>query len=437
MKIRKIIICILAIIICISSSCISYAFSIEKGHIYNKGQCEFLLKNTETGMRFIVDKAFYKNNGKEYPAYCLNVELGGVGKFGDYDVTVDEAVKNTLVWRVITNGYPYQSFETMGVKNEEEAFTATKQAVYCVLYGYDKDDFARYEAIGEAGERTLEAMKKMVKKARSSNQSIPSNKITITQSPQWEIDKTNNNYVSKTFKVSAECNMGEYKISLSDDKEKQIRITDLNGKDITKTTQKEFKIMIPINLLEKDDSFEVNVEGNVETKAILYGKSNKDDRQDYALTGASFELGNGSTKVKYYKNTSKLRIIKKDNENENALKGVQFRIVNEKNEEVYSNLLTNEKGEIIIEGIQPGKYFLEEVNPIEGYKKLKNRIEFDITVNEEVQITVRNQKEDTPNEKINLSQEKSYAEENETQQKRISLKEIYPEKITKLPVTGM
>ena len=93
----------------------------------------------------------------------------------------------------------------------------------------------------------------------------------------------------------------------------------------------------------------------------------------------------------------------------------KIKILNDKGEIKYSNLETNDKGEIDIEGILPGKYYIEEVSTIDGYKLLENKIEFEIALNEELSITITNNKEE-----ITPKKEKSYSE-----------------RITKLPVTGM
>ena len=82
---------------------------------------------------------------------------------------------------------------------------------------------------------------------------------------------------------------------------------------------------------------------------------------------------------------------------------------------------TNEKGEIIIDGILPGKYFIEEVSTKQGYIKLNNKVEFDIDLNEEVEVTITNEKGEKPKkEKKESKKEKTYTEKN-----------------YKLPVTGM
>ena len=91
---------------------------------------------------------------------------------------MQDAIKDVGLWRIIINGYPYKSLEELGVANKEEAFTATKQAVYCYIHGNQLQD---YEAIGEAGERTLNAMHKIVNAAQNSNETKISSTIQINK----------------------------------------------------------------------------------------------------------------------------------------------------------------------------------------------------------------------------------------------------------------
>ena len=66
------------------------------------------------------------------------------------------------MWRYLINGYPYKTIEQLGCATKEEAFTATKQAIYCYIHGNDIND---YEPIGEAGVRTINAMKQIIANA--------------------------------------------------------------------------------------------------------------------------------------------------------------------------------------------------------------------------------------------------------------------------------
>lgn len=401
MKIRNKLIIISIILIIISTSVVHATFNIQTADLYSKGRCKTLLKTSNNGLDIIVTKVFYKANGKENPAYCINKELSGVGEYGNYSVTINDVIKNPLVWRAITNGYPYKSIQALGLADEDEAYTATKQAIYCILYDYD---FSRFTPVGEAGERTLNAMKQIVEKARNSQTTKPNNNIQIKELTDWKVSEK---YIVKDFEIYTECNYKDLKIELSDTKENQIEISEIK--------QNKFSIKMPIKLLEKDDEIELKATAQLETNPVLYGNSNNSSLQNYAIAGEVYEGGYGNKKVQYYKNVTHLKIMKKDNTDGKILKGVKFNIINDKGEIQYSNLETNDNGEINIEGILPGKYYLEEVSTIDGYKLLENKIEFEINLNEELSITVTNNKEE-----ITPKKEKSYSE-----------------RITRLPVTGM
>ena len=61
----------------------------------------------------------------------------GVGEYDSYTVDIDSVLDDVKVWRTVINGYPYKSPSELGVANKYEAFQATKQAVYCILYNED------------------------------------------------------------------------------------------------------------------------------------------------------------------------------------------------------------------------------------------------------------------------------------------------------------
>ena len=426
MKVKKIIAILILIVTCLCSNYVFASFNINKADLYSKGKCKALLKMKSNGGEIIVTKVVYKNNGKENPAYCINVELDGVGEHGNYSVSIDGAVNNPLVWRAITNGYPYKSLESLGVKDEDEAYTATKQAVYCVLYNYD---VSRYEPIGEAGQRTLNALKQIVKVAREGKNVKPSNSIKIESDGKWEIDNNRKEYISQKFKITTECNAREFEIAVSDLNSKnektndnnKILLCDMDGNEITKTTKKEFKVLVPIYKLEKDGKISINVKAQLETKPVLFGNSNNVNLQNYAITGEMYEGGEGNLQVSYGRNTNKLTLVKVGQVDGKKLKGVEFNILDENGNIKYSNLVTNENGEVSLSGIFPGKYYLEETKTIDGYTKLENKVEFEIKLNEELKITVEN----TPKKEV---------QNQETIQNQ---KKISERKIERLPVTGM
>ena len=72
------------------------------------------------------------------------------------------------VWRTIINAYPYKTPAELGVENEYDAFVATKQAVYCILYNWDAT--SRYRGGDERGTKIANAIKNLVDIGRNGTQ---------------------------------------------------------------------------------------------------------------------------------------------------------------------------------------------------------------------------------------------------------------------------
>ena len=93
-------------------------------------------KGTTVKVSYIV----YENDGIQYPAYCMDKTKPGA-ETGEYVVNIYNAINDVKLWRYVINGYPYKSIEELGVANSKEAFTATKQAIYCYIHGNNRWDY--------------------------------------------------------------------------------------------------------------------------------------------------------------------------------------------------------------------------------------------------------------------------------------------------------
>ena len=396
-KLLKLIAILLLIVISLCSlSNNSYAetFSISKAELYSKGVCKSLLKNHNTGGTIQVTKVYYKSDGKEYPAYCLNVELDGVGEAGSYTVKVNKLVDNDDVRRVIINGYPYKSLDSLGVDSVDEAFTATKMAVYCVLYDYDKDGYKKFDAIGDAGERTLKAIKKIVTAARNSSDKKQKANIYIEEiTSNWNEDTIDKNYISKEYIAKSNVDIKQFSLKIKNNKIDGIRLTDLENKNVsTFKNNNKFKVLIPIKELVEKGSFDLDIEAQVETKPILYGEAPQSSLQNYALSALSYEIGINNLNIDYPVNDTTITFEKlSDNSNE-PLKNAKFNVYDENKKLVYENLVTDQNGLITIKGIIPGKYYLREIESPKGYEKYDEDIEFYIDYQDEKMISITNKK---------------------------------------------
>ena len=102
------------------------------------------------------------------------------------------------------------------------------------------------------------------------------------------------------------------------------------------------------------------------------------------------------------KGLGKLKIIKKDKENNTYLKNVKFNIYEFNTNKLLYEGITNEDGNIILE-LPYGKYYLIEVESLEGYKNNSNKTIFEITDETELEITIYNEKEErNPDTKDNI-----------------------------------
>lgn len=339
-----------------------------------------------------------------------------------YSVSVQDSIKDVGLWKVIINGYPYKSTEELGVANKEEAFTATKQAVYCYIHGNNPND---YEGIGEAGVRTLNAIHRIIKNAQNSNETKISSTIKIEkETDEWKQDEVEKEYVSKIFYITAGANCKDYKISITKENTKDldgIKIVDMQNKERIEFKQNEkFKVLIPIKNMNKSGSFKLTVQAQVQTKPILYGVAPDSTHQDYALTAATYEDGIGEKSDEYPENETKIFVIKQDAETIERIDNTEFELLDENKKVVYSDLKTDKEGKIIINHLIPGKYYLKETNAKEGYEKYEELIEINIGLHEQCTVTVNNNKQEIPEIEINKSE---------------TTKEVTQRKV--LPVTGM
>lgn len=421
-------------IILVLQFCVFYnsvvATQLDSANIYMVGDCGSLLRYK--GVEVKVSYVQYTYEGVNYPAYCLDKTKPGAEN-GAYTVSVNSMIQDVGLWRRIINGYPYKSLEELGVANKEEAFTATKQAIYCYIHGNNPAD---YEPIGEAGQRTLNALKMIVNNANNSTENMISNKITIEKlDTSFKQDSKEPEYISKSYKISSLGEIENYKITIEKNNNELIegmKITDSNNQIKNEFNPNEnFKILIPIKYLNQKGDFKIHIQTRIKTKPVLYGMAETAGYQDYALTAATYEDSIEDITDEYSENETKIKIIKYDQETKETLSNVEFQLLNSNKEIIFANLLTDENGEILIEHLLPGTYYLKETKVLDGYIENNELIKVDVGYNETVTVKVNNLQEDEPEEEIPPEKEISNSVIEKDVEKEAK------EEIKKLPVTGM
>jgi len=380
----------------------------EQIKIYTKGEFKRIIRYN--GIVVKTAHAVYEKQGKEYPVYCLNRELHGVGEYiATYDVTNQGKIKDLGLWKVIINGYPYKTLEQLGVQDEGEAYIATKQAVYCYIYNRGTEN---YSAVNEAGNRVIYAINQILENAKNSTETFENQNIEIMPSKEWKVE---NNYISKQYEVRCNINISNYIVSLENEP-KGCKITNLENQEKSEFNSSEkFKILIPISSLEKDSEFKIKIQTQMENKPIFFGKSPSADLQDYALTAFEYEDIETEILEKYPKNETEIIIEKQDFETEEMLRGARFEILDQE-DNVIKIVETNQDGKIILEQIIPGTYYIKEIEAPDGYEVNGELKKIEIKMNQKQIIKIKNHKIIVQSQPI---------------------EEIPEIEIQKLPVTGM
>ena len=211
-----------------------------------------------------------------------------------------------------------------------------------------------------------------------------------------------------------------------------MKITDSNNQIKNEFNPNEnFKILIPIKYLNQKGDFKIHIQTRIKTKPVLYGMAETPGYQDYALTAATYEDSIEDITDEYSENETKIKIIKYDQETKETLSNVEFQLLNSNKEIIFANLLTDENGEILIEHLLPGTYYLKETKVLDGYIENNELIKVDVGYNETVTVKVNNLQEDEPEEEIPPEKEISNSVIEKDVEKEAK------EEFKKLPVTGM
>lgn len=235
MRITKKLVAILMLILTIFSAFSNFIYAateISEALIQDKGEVEWHLQywNANKKVWSYVTTAYvaYTENGKEYPAYCLDRGSPGVGEYDSYTVDIDSVLDDVKVWRTVINGYPYKSPSELGVANKYEAFQATKQAVYCILY--NEDPVSKFRSAEQGadshGAAIREAIINMVNEGLYGKQTPYT--AGISTSKVGKLTKEGN-YYTQEFRINCGVDTAEYSIVTTEGMPNGTIITNTSG----------------------------------------------------------------------------------------------------------------------------------------------------------------------------------------------------------------
>ena len=359
-KNKLIIIMLITIILLQNTLTISFAATeISSAKLINDHAIESHIKFEKNGVWVDVRSNYicYVNNSEKYPAYCISHGLNGVDEEGNYTVNISKLLNNEKVWRTIVNGYPYVTASSLGVESNDDAYVATKQAVFSVMLNRDVKSF--YKAKNERGKKIIDAIYKISEKGKNGTQKYKSANINMKQI--GNINKLNENFYYIQYELNSDINLGEYKINKLTNLPEGFYITDLNNnKTSTFTSNENFRLVIPKEYLDKDLTGKISIESKCKTYPIFYGEAPNSNIQDYAVTYNAYENFEDEFDINIKTNKSKIKIIKKDEETDKPIEGIKFDLI--KDNIVIETKKTDINGIIQFNNLYQGNYMLKEVD---------------------------------------------------------------------------
>lgn len=372
---------------------------LEKDH-----DCISLLKFKDSNMMKGVAYVVYKNSStnEKQPAFCVEPDKPGIGTGADesYDVTLS-MLSDEKLWRVLYKGFMGSSYQEWNLECEDDFYYATKTAIHSLVQnispiekyeeptrvGYGEN--VSFEDVLRRAIKVLDVAQKLYEYGLYGDEKYKEPKIEIRKISEEEQELNNENYLVQNYKV-----VGNRKISSFD-----ISIKDFPENTVVQKENDGFKILIPTkNILE-------NIEGTIEidnvkikTYPVFYAKAYDENTQSYITYASNYEEVKCDKKeiIDAYK--SKIIVNKIDGQNKKPLAGVIFNLLDGDKTKI-NHYETNENGQILIENLKQGKYYLQEVKTQDKYYELKDEIEIELNWNEEKEIIVENEKVDI---KVNI-----------------------------------
>lgn len=297
----------------------------------------------------------------------LNQTNHGVGSgasdFGGYDSYIKEVLKDQKIWRCLYEGYMGVDWKDTTVESDDDWYFVTKIVVHCLVNNEspkqsyrvadrilqsDKDAGLTLSSLQRKGKKILDEAEKLYNKAKNGTGQYRDAQAEITK--QGDLYTSGENVIQE-FKVSANKELGSYDVNLRNFP---------SGTTYTKSGNI-IKVKIPKKSIVNDINGTIDIaNARVKTCPAFYAEAKNDDYQDYVIAADPYESTSARTTLKINADTSKLKIVKTDEETGEKLANIKFNVKYESGENI-GDFVTNEDGIIIIENLKPGKVIITEL----------------------------------------------------------------------------
>ena len=329
---------------------------------------------------------------KQIPAYCVNPDIEGVpqtvapGESIKY--MADEIGTDPKAVGIVAHGYPTRSLEELHLENAEQAYYATKMALWCyLLSNWDINDLKVNPSLSgvelQRAQKILAAAKDIYVRGTRWNE-VPQPRVTCLpdRDTAYEVTIDGKPYKQQIFTFWSETWICNYRVdvafALPDEVPEGTRIVDLSNRDITFITTEDtgsgyagqFKVLYPADQVEgKTGSVRLSFRTDVYKYGIFYATCMETDEygqlQDYLVdTDPTTEMRlsaysnyeDGGTVID---NRTKLKILKLETGTKLPLSGALFEVVDPEGATV-GVFATDDDGEIELPLTLEGNYTVIE-----------------------------------------------------------------------------
>lgn len=353
---------------------------------------------------------YIDDNGITRIAYCVNPDLKGIGYISGevvgYDVEIKNLLSDNKLWRALVNGYPYNSPESMGVETDDDAYLATKMAIYAIMRGNTENDIRTLyrpgkdkvegqslEDIERRGTKVIEAICKLINIGYNGTETIQSNDILkIEKDSEFLEDSLNKNYYSQKLKIKSKVECKEYYIKNISNFPAGTIITDIDGNQkYSFKGGEEFKLMVPKTSIMENINGTIEINGICKTYPIYYSECKNGNYQNYLLCCDSFSDNfNAVNDINIEINKSSLKIVKIDKDTKSPIAGVKFSVKYKDGTNI-GTYTTDENGVIYIENLHQGEIIVKELENNKFYNISKDEYIIELNYNESKNIVIENE----------------------------------------------
>ena len=333
----------------------------------------------------------------EIPAYCVDPNLYGVPALVPEGTGIryncSETVSDPKVCGIVSNGYPHVEVQALGLKSVEEAYYATKTALWCYIlrgsWSINKLGInpALTGADKEAAQRVLKATQDIYYRGMLWNVMI-SPKLTAQpdRASAYPVTINGERYYQQIFTVTTETwPVGQKAaVTLAGSVPAGAKIVDLQDREtatVALTTageigfQGKIKVLYPAASVEgKTGSVQLNLSATVVQYAIFYAVCAEKDRygnvQNYMLdtdpnipiVGSAISNFSAAAAPEVSNEQTALRIVKVEEGTNAPLEGAIFKVTNP-NGTVLGSFSSGPDGTVTIPVDIVGHYTVEEITP--------------------------------------------------------------------------